>query len=475
MSLHQNPSFHQLTQASRIAVARALDQDVSLAVTGLSGAGKSAFITSMVHQLLHANVDTLPFFKVVQKGRLFGAQRIPQTRLSVPRFDYDAGMSALSMSPPRWPAPTRNLSELRMELAYRPASGWRRHLTERNRLFLDIIDYPGEWLLDLPMLQQDFSSWSSEQQHLLSQTPRQEHARDWLEKAAALDLQAPADEAELASLAQEFARLLRLFKQRLGLYYLQPGRLLLPGELDGAPVLQFFPYPDSQKLQQALDAGVNKGSNLEMLLTRFNAYRKEVVERFYRKHFCRFDRQVVLVDCLQALNNGVAAFDDLRLALRRIMASFSYGSNNILQRLFSPNIDRLLIAATKADHVTPEQREPLLQLLRDLTLDCQKQARFHGVAVDFQALASVCASVSGKSLVNGEEVATLKGHLLDGHEPVVMFPGEVPAQLPSEEFFARQGFDFKAFAPPLRSNSAAVLPHLGLDKALQHLLGDKIQ
>ena len=35
-----------------------------------------------------------------------------------------------------------------------------RHFKDTSTLYLEIVDYPGEWLLDLPMLAQDYLSWS---------------------------------------------------------------------------------------------------------------------------------------------------------------------------------------------------------------------------------------------------------------------------------------------------------------------------
>jgi predicted YcjX-like family ATPase len=67
------------------------------------------------------------------------------------------------------------------------------------------------------------------------------------------------------------------------------------------------------------------------------------------------DRQIVLVDCLQPLNSGPQAFNDMRLALTQLMQSFHYGQRTLFRRLFSPVIDKLLFAATKADHVTVDQ------------------------------------------------------------------------------------------------------------------------
>lgn len=42
----------------------------------------------------------------------------------------------------------------------------------------------------------------------------------------------------------------------------------------------------------------DKHTNAGMLRERFNYYCEKVVKGFYKNHFLRFDRQIVLVDCL---------------------------------------------------------------------------------------------------------------------------------------------------------------------------------
>lgn len=124
------------------------------------------------------------------------------------------------------------------------------------------------------------------------------------------------------------------------------GRTLMPGE---------------SKLAQA-----DKHTNAGMLRDRFNYYCEKVVKGFYKNHFLRFDRQIVLVDCLQPLNSGPQAFNDMRLALTQLMQSFHYGQRTLFRRLFSPVIDKLLFAATKADHVTVDQHANMVSLLQQL-------------------------------------------------------------------------------------------------------------
>ncbi|MEG2112585.1 MAG: YcjX family protein, partial [Hafnia sp.] len=67
-------------------VNRGVDRHLRLAVTGLSRSGKTAFITSLVNQLLHIHSGArLPLFSAVREERILGAKRVPQRDLGVAR------------------------------------------------------------------------------------------------------------------------------------------------------------------------------------------------------------------------------------------------------------------------------------------------------------------------------------------------------------------------------------------------------
>ena len=83
-----------------------------LGVTGLAGAGKTVFITALVHNL--AAGGRLPFLAAQAEGRLLRAWLEPQPDDALPRFDYEAHCAALAANPPRWPESTRRISELRI-------------------------------------------------------------------------------------------------------------------------------------------------------------------------------------------------------------------------------------------------------------------------------------------------------------------------------------------------------------------------
>lgn len=210
-----------------------------------------------------------------------------------------------------------------------------------------------------------------------------------------------------------------------------------------------------------------------MLRERFNYYCEKVVKGFYKNHFLRFDRQIVLVDCLQPLNSGPQAFNDMRLAPTQLMQSFHYGQRTLFRRLFSPVIDKLLFAATKADHVTVDQHANMVSLLQQLIQDARKMRRLKGL-VWIAGLASVQATTSGIIDVNGEKIPALRGNRLSDGAPLTVYPGEVPARLPGQAFWDKQGFQFEAFRPQVMDVDKP-LPHIRLDAALEFLIGDKLR
>ena len=454
-------------------VNRGVDRHLRLAVTGLSRSGKTAFITAMVNQLLNLHAGArLPLLSAVREERLLGVKRVPQRDLGVARFTYDEGLAQLYGEPPAWPTPTRGVSEMRLALRYRSNESLLRHFKDTSTLYLEIVDYPGEWLLDLPMLAQDYLSWSRQMTGLLK-GDRETWSRQWCALCEGLDPLAPADENRLAAIAEAWTDYLHTCK-REGLHFIQPGRFVLPGDMAGAPALQFFPWPDVEGIGESRLAQADKSTNVGTLRERYRYYCEKVVKGFYKDHFLRFDRQIVLVDCLQPLNSGPQAFNDMRLALTQLMQSFHYGQRTLFRRLFSPVIDKLLFAATKADHITTDQHANMVSLLQQLVQDAWQNAAFEGISMDCLGLASVQATQSGLVEVNGEKIPALRGHRLHDGAPLTVYPGEVPARLPGGAFWETQGFQFEQFRPQ-RMAVDTPLPHIRLDAALEFLLGDKLR
>lgn len=467
--------FSHIQKEIQQFVNRGLDRSMRLAVTGLSRSGKTAFITSLINQLLHINqVDNshLPLFNAARQHKIISVKRIPQQDLSVPRFDYERNLAKLSENPPQFPPSTQGVSETRLAIRYQREGGLMSYLKERGTLYLDIFDYPGEWLLDLPLLALNFQQWSAQQEELL-QGERRQLAEPWLKLAQQLDLTAVANEEVLAELAQAYTEYLTHCKAQ-GLHFIQPGRFVLPADLAGAPALQFFPLVHLKEEQwKMLKNNAASNSYFALLQQRYDFYRHKIVKKFYADYFVNFDRQVILADCLTPLNHSHQAFADMRQALTALFSNFHYGKRNLLHRLFSPRIDKLLFVASKADHITSDQLPNLTSLMRQLVQDGGRYAEFADVETDYTAIAAIRATQQVNVNQNGQQFKAIQGVRLGDRQPITLFPGTVPSKLPQPDFWQQQPFEFDQFQPqPLKQGEN--LPHLRMDMVLQFLLGDRL-
>ncbi len=164
------------------------DRTIRLAVTGLSGSGKTAFITSLVENLISVagGAARLPFLRAAAEGRLVeGRVRRPK-RGMIPPFPLTETVAALTADPPRWPPSTTDLRQVNLSLRFFPA-GWFGYghtiglaASATAELSLQILDYPGEWLLDLPLLGQSYQEWSRATLDLVRGGPRAHLAGEWL-------------------------------------------------------------------------------------------------------------------------------------------------------------------------------------------------------------------------------------------------------------------------------------------------------
>jgi uncharacterized protein len=237
-----------------------------------------------------------------------------------------------------------------------------------------------------------------------------------------------------------------------------------------------------------------------MMVRRYEAYKDVVVRPFFRDHFARLDRQVVLVDALSAFNAGPDALHDLEAALAGILDCFRVGRSTFLSSLFRPRIDRILFAATKADHLHHSSHDRLEAVLRRTVAGAVARAEDTGALIDVVALAAVRATREATVTRGRDKLPsilgipapgeTAGGEAFDGTSEVATFPGDLPAD--PEQLFAgedafrglssasaeKTDFRFLRFRPPQLESvngESPTLPHIRLDRALQFLIGDRLQ
>ncbi len=414
---------------------------VRIGVTGLSRAGKTAFLTSAAANLL---ARPAPRFALA-----------PLDAGDVPRFDHGAHLAALAADPPGWPARTNTVSMLALT-ASKPQT-----LLPPRRIRLEFLDYPGEWLLDLPLLTQGYADWSRAMLRRLQAPEITPITRDFLAFSSGLPARAGADEA----LAQAGATLYRTMLGRLreaGMAYLQPGRHLMPAPGLEPPWMAFFPLTAD-------------GAFAALLARRYDAYVEAVRRDLASPLFANVDRLVVLADVLTALHAGQAAFADTSAALAaaagalRWRFSFADAFSSLLQwQLPARIIDRVAFVATKADHVADRQRGNLAALMKTLA-----HIPGEGVAHAHFAAASVRCTEDFVWTLEGRPVSAVRGRVLGQSVLTRSYPGEVPDRPPDADFWQHPFLALPQFEPMrLRDGGASGVPNIGMDALLNFLLGD---
>ena len=453
--------------ASRVArLALPGPRRVRIAVTGLARAGKTTFLTALVHHLLAASGEGagtlgLADFQAAAELRLL-RYAFRSTGVGA-EFPFRPNRDRLLAPEPSWPEPTADIRGLSLTLGFRSGSLIGGLLGE-DELLLEVVDYPGEWLLDLPLLEQDFAGWSRATLALCERAPRRALAAEWRALLGQHDPSRTAGEAAIDAIHAAYRRFLLRARDEARLSLLQPGLFLNPGNNFGLdPAHRFSP------LDLPAGAAPPPGSLHAVMAERFDAYKRNWVEPFFRERFASFDRQVVLVDVLGMLSAGEAAFDDARAALAATLESFGEGRGGWIARLIGRRPAKLLFAATKADHIARAQYRNLLSLLQAMARGAGDEARIE--TAGFGILASVRSTTEARRVIDGQPRTVLHGRRLDGVEGDCL-PPEIPAELPGPADWA-EPFEFMQFAPP-RLAPGSVLPHIKLDTVLEFLLGDML-
>jgi predicted YcjX-like family ATPase len=163
--------------------------------------------------------------------------------------------------------------------------------------------------------------------------------------------------------------------------------------------------------------------------------------------------------------------------------------------MFRPRrIDRILLAATKADHVPRSSHDRLEAILGGLTARATDRARFAGAEVKTMAIASLRATQEAE-LKRGTPESAIVGIPLpgerigadtfDGRRKVALYPGDLPKSLEAALAIpSRTGPDkdvalvrFRPHRIPADTIEGAAMPwpHIRLDRAIEFLIGDRLE
>ena len=455
---------------------------VRLGVTGLSRAGKTVFITSLVASLKHR--ENMLGLVAASKGHIKSAWPQPLPAATTPFFTFEDHLGAMMPPNPEWPPQTTAVSGLRVTLELEIPGPFIAPKPFQKKIHLDIIDFPGEWLIDLTMMKKDFQTWSIESlEKIAFETLNgRTEAAEYLKLLQTTDTKGALDFQVADRLTSGFTTYLRAL-QKDGYSNCTPGRFLWPGDLKGAPALSFAPlYPRH---------GTEKGSLYKKFEERFEYYKEEVVKGdFFEKYLSKIDRQVVLMDVMRSIHDGPAPFQDQRKAMKNILSVFKPGKKNILAGLLGGNkVEKVLFAATKADYLHHSNHDRLKSYIEGIIQESLAKAKLAEAGTRAMAIAAVRVTTEGTTKgKGGKQLPCVSGRFECDQK--ITDQGFTPGHLPDINQLltvAKKGamawppgmnVSFKKFKflPHHRLfDQESAPPHLYLDQALEFLIGDLLK
>lgn len=439
---------------------RVLTKTQHIIVTGLSRSGKSTLLTSMMAHLDHHAqgnnlINKLPLLSSITNERLIDA------KLGVwkdeTRFPYDAQIAALQNR--QWPTPTKEISAFALTLTLKRKNPLAQQLLGNQRLQVVIHDYPGEWLMDLTMIDQSYHDWSAHVFAQQSSEPQHSLAKEWLACIHDFDFTLPPTTPIYTNhLIDTYQRYLIRAKQD-GVSRLQPGALLLHPPTTATRLGRFCPLP-AKILAQPNHPWVI------FFAQAYQDYQQNWLLPLRDKYFKQSNQQVILVDLLEGLNYGKHYLAEMQEALNQLTQSFVYGKRRWYERLHKPvSIDQVIFVATKVDLIPIKEQENLRALLQNLTQSAENTLTQHQVDVEHLLLAAITAT---KPAQNAEDSLIYKH--IDGDTRQVRFD-PIPKRIADLTEHGR--YPFLQSQPPL-IKTANDLQAMHLDKLINRLLKDSL-
>lgn len=174
----------------------------------------------------------------------------------------------------------------------------------------------------------------------------------------------------------------------------------------------------------------------------------------------------------------------MRRAMSDILSAFKPGQNAFLKRLFlGRRVEKILFAATKADHLHHVQHTALTGIVEALVRAASDRASFAGAEVRAMSIAALRATEEAEMRHDGEMLKLVRGKLLESGKHAALYAGALPAD-PSKllqparegaERWLEEDYQIMNFAPAvLELARGDGPPHIRLDRAAEFLIGDRL-
>ncbi|MDP2535457.1 YcjX family protein [Alteromonas stellipolaris] len=426
-------------------------------ITGLSRSGKSMLFTSLMTMLKSRSEEgyaCMPLLRYLPPSQV-EFMRIEPIDGYKP-FPLEENMDALASG--RWPEATEEAYGFKLVVRLTQTMSIKRHLLPHTDIVFEFIDYPGEWITDIPMLGKTYAQWSDSAWAQLSSGPQQHFANEWKTVVNAFDFEQLPTQENINALVSAYRHYLVVAKKN-GISLLQPGSFLLDSSDFDWQQLGFAPLPSS------ITSDVSHPW-YKVFDAHFTRFQKDWLTPLKQSVFRETDKQIILVDLFEGLNHSRQHLYQLKETLSHLADTFVYGQTGWFARnvMRKEAIGRVAFVATKADLIPVSERENLLSLLKQVTEGAR--ARFVDKPIQFEhfLVSAIQVTDEGSSPNALRYQDAENGYVEAAFEPI-------PASLKAMEADAH--FPVLNTQVP-QDYMARILSGRGLDRLLQFLLAEGV-
>ncbi len=361
-----------------------------IAITGLSRSGKSMLFTSLITTLKYRceeHYHCLPLLKNLP-SHLVDSVRIEDVQGCEP-FPIHTHIQSLEHQ--AWPAATEQVYAFKLIVKLKQTGTIKKHLLPYSEVIFEFFDYPGEWITDLPMLNQTFSQWSDSAWAQQVAEPQRYYAQAWHEFVQNFNFEASPNPENRASLVQAYRRYLQASKLG-GISLLQPGSFLISGSGFNWKTHGFTPLPT-----KVTSDSTNPWNQL--FSEHYQHFLMQWLTPLKTATFQASDKQVILIDLFEGLNHSKQHLLQLKETLSKLSQTFVYGNANWFSKhvLRKSTIGKVAFVATKSDLIPDAQKENLLALLKDITEGARSQFSHKEIEFEHFLVSAIQATDPGTS------------------------------------------------------------------------------
>ncbi len=427
-------------------------------LTGLSRSGKSMLFTSILTMLKSRNDEgyvCLPLLRTLPPEDIIFTRIEPLEGFKP--FPLTLSLEALANQ--EWPAPTDEAYGFKLIIRVQETHSVKRKLLPHTDVIFEFVDYPGEWLTDLPMLSKSYAQWSDTAWAQLSSGPQQYYAEEWKAFVNRFDFEVPPTRERIGELVECYTRYLKVAKSN-GISMLQPGSFLLDTSEFDRFEHGFAPLPSS------ITSDISHPW-FEVFNAHYQKFGKDWLSPIKEDVFKETEKQIILVDLFEGLNHSRQHLYQLKETLSHLADAFVYGKQSWFAKRLgkSPKIGKVAFVATKSDLLPAGEHDNLLALLEQITEGAR--AKFADKPIAFEHFLVSAIKVTDE----GSTSQALRYQDKDLGYVEATFES-VPTRLKDMESDAH--FPVLNVAVP-KDFKARILAGRGLDRLFQYLLTNEEQ